>query len=190
MARLYGLGNYLITELSTKLMLNPEFYKFVYYKDIDETGEDILSQPDLDSPIETLSEGALQSRKVFLNRRPKKILHEQDVSVFVYLDDIKNYTAVSKKIKTVFVRIGVLIHERCLPCPNGSRDVCIISAIEDTLEGESFIRGLGSCEVVRTNSLFGLPVEYSGYEVLCKIDGFTKTATKRALEEMSKNGKE
>lgn len=175
MAKLYGLGNYIITEMATKLMLEPEFYKFVYYTDLDEKGESILTQPDLDSPIEALSQGDKQNRQVFLNRRPDKILHHQDVNIFIYLDDIKNYGAKTKRIKTVTVKISILIHEQCSTTANGSRDICIISAIEKILEGQSFIKGLGSCEVVRVNSLFGLPVEYSGYEVLCSIDGFPQS---------------
>lgn len=175
MAKLYGLGNYLITEMATKLMLNPEFYKFVYYKDIgDNDDDDILAQDDLDSPIEVLSQGDKQNRSVFLNRRPNKILHTQGVNIFIYLDDMRNYTANSKRIKTVFIRVGILIHEQCLDTPNGSRDICLISAIEKILEGSSFIKGLGSCEVVRVNPLNAISVEYSGYDVLCSIDGFPK----------------
>lgn len=177
MAKLYGLPNYLITEMATKLMLHPDFYKFVHYKDINENGEDILEQPDLDSPIEILSQGKREDRQVFLNRRPDKILHGQDVNIFIYFDDMKNYTAKSKRIKTVSIKIGILIHEQCLATPNGSRDICIISAIESILEGSKFVKGLGTCEVVRANQLFGLPVEYTGYEMLCHIDGFPAKLT-------------
>ena len=53
MAKLYGLGNVVISEVATRLMTNPDFYKFVYYKDIDEEGEDILSMPDLDNPVDS-----------------------------------------------------------------------------------------------------------------------------------------
>ena len=34
MAKLYGLANYLMTELTVKLLNNKEFTKFVYYKDV------------------------------------------------------------------------------------------------------------------------------------------------------------
>lgn len=177
MAKLYGLPNYLITEIATKLMLNPIFYKFVYYKDINEQGEDILSLPNLDNPIEILSQEDRQNKQVFLNRRPDKILHRQDVNIFIYFDDMRNYSAKSKKIKTITIRIGVLIHEQCLRTPNGSRDICLISAIENILEGETFVKGLGKCEVNRVSPLFGLPLEYTGYELICNIDGFPMDLT-------------
>ena len=51
MAKLYGLGNVIISEVLTRLITNPDFYKLVYYKDVDEEGEDILSMPDLDDPV-------------------------------------------------------------------------------------------------------------------------------------------
>lgn len=172
MARLYGLGNYLITEMAVKLMTHSEFSKFVYYKNIDENGESILDMPDLESPIEMLTNE--ETRQVFLHRRADKILHEQDVNVFIHFDDQKNYTAKNKALKTVYVKIGLLLHENCLYTPNGGRDVCILSAIEDALDGERFVRGVGICEIERINPLYGIPVEYNGFEVLCRIDGFTK----------------
>ena len=85
MAKLYGLGNVVISEVATRLMTNPDFYKFVYYKDIDEEGEDILSMPDLDNPVEEL-----YRKQVWLHRRPDKVLHNQDVNVFITLDDFRN----------------------------------------------------------------------------------------------------
>lgn len=183
MAVLYGLGNYIITDLAVKLMTHPEFSKFVYYKDIDENGESILDLPNLESPIETLTNP--DKRQVFLHRRPDKILHEQDVNVFIQFDDQKNFMAKSKRLKTVYVKIGLLLHEKCLYTPNGGRDVCILSAIEDALDGKRFVRGLGVCEIERINPLYGIPVEYNGFEVLCRIDGFADI--KSAYVEEEKN---
>ena len=36
MAKLYGLGNVIISEVLTRLITNPDFNKLVYYKDVDE----------------------------------------------------------------------------------------------------------------------------------------------------------
>lgn len=175
MAKLYGLSNYIITEMAVKLMTHSEFSKFVYYKDINEDGESILDMPDLESPIEELTKK--DTRQVFLHRRPDKILHRQDVNVFIHFDDQKNYKTKNRSLKTVYIKIGLLLHENCLYTPNGGRDVCILSAIEDALDGEKFVRGLGVCEIERINPLYGIPVEYSGFEVLCRIDGFTDIKT-------------
>ena len=67
MAKLYGLGNVIISEIVTRLMLNSDFNKLVYYKDVDEDGEDILSMPDLDDPVDEL-----YKKQVWLHKRPDK----------------------------------------------------------------------------------------------------------------------
>lgn len=173
MAQLYGLANYLVSELAMKLMLHNDFNKFVYYKEVDKDGDSILDMPDLENPIETLrGNGNPQDCQVWLHRRPDKILHHQDINIFIYFDDQKNYNANSKRVKTVFLKIGVLIHDKCKDTPNGARDICIISAIENALDGAKLIKGLGKSKVDRVNPLYGLPVEYSGHDVLIEIDGF------------------
>ena len=83
MAKLYGLGNYLMSEITVKLLNNKEFTKFVYYKDV--SNKDILGLPDLDNPAIMLK------NQIFRSRRTPKILEKQDVCVFMYLDNLRNY---------------------------------------------------------------------------------------------------
>lgn len=169
MAKLYGLANYLISEIIIKLLNNKEFTKFIYYKNV--TNKDILSLPDLDNPT------TLLKNQVFRNRRSPKILEEQDVNVFIHLDDIRNYTAKSSKIKTIWVNIGFVVHQSCSSTLNGSREVAIISAIEKALDNITFSKALGRCEVERIMPLAGLPHEWNGYKVVVKLDGFTDLGT-------------
>lgn len=166
MAKLYGLGNIIMSEISTRLMINPDFYKFVYYKDVDENGEDILSMPDLDDPV-----GELYKKQVWLHRRPDKVLHNQDINVFLTLEDFRNESAKNPNIKTITFKIAILVHKECLLTPNGSRDIALLSCVSDIVETDDYFKGLGRCEVHRVNHLFGLGVEYSGYEIICRIDG-------------------
>lgn len=171
MAKLYGLANYIISDVAMKLMLDEHFYKFVYYKDIDENGEDILSQPDLESPIETLTQKG-QGRQVFLNRRPEKVIHKTDVNIFIYFDDQFSRRDGSKKIKKVKFKVSVLVHNECKKSPNGSRDICIISAIEKVLDGTKLSNGIGNCSVDGVVPMYGLNLEHIGYEVICSAEGF------------------
>ena len=166
MAKLYGLGNVIMSEISTRLMTNPDFYKLVYYKDVDEDGEDILSMPDLEDPV-----GALYKKQVWLHRRPDKVLHNQDINVFITLDDFRNESARNQNIKSMVFKIAVLVHKECLLTPNGSRDIALLSCVSDIVETDDYFKGLGKCSVHRVNHLFGLSMEYSGYEIICKIDG-------------------
>ena len=169
MAKLYGLANYLISELTIRLLNSKEFTKFVYYKNVSD--KDILSLPDLENPALMLK------NQIFRNRRSPKILEEQDVNVFIKLDDMRNYTAKSNKIKTIWITVGFVVHQSCSNTLNGSREVAIISAIEKALDGIIFAKSLGRCEVDRVISLSGLPYEWNGYEVSLKLDGFTEIGT-------------
>ena len=170
MAKLYGLANYLMSEIIIRLLNNKEFTKFVYYKNI--SNKDILSLPDLDSPAIKLK------NQIFRNRRTPKILNKQDVCVFMYLDDMRNYTARNNKIKTIWINVGFVVHESCSPTLNGSREVAIISAIEKALDSMEFSKAIGECRVERAIPLSGIPYEWNGYEVSIKLDGFTELGTK------------
>ena len=169
MAKLYGLGNYLMTEIVARLLNNKEFTKFVYYKNVSD--EDILTLPDLDNPVAMLKD------QFFRNRRSPKILEEQDVTVFIYLDDMKNSTTKSNRIKTLWINIGLIVHESCSDTLNGSREVAIISAIEKALSNMTFSKALGVCEVERVIKLNGIPFEWNGYEVSLRLDGFSEVGT-------------
>ena len=166
MAKLYGLGNVIISEVATRLMANPDFNKLVYYKNVDEDGEDILSMPDLEDPI-----GQLYKKQVWLHRRPDKVLHSQDVNVFITLDDFRNYSAKDHGIKTLTFTVSALVHKECLLTPNGSRDIALLCCISDIIEKDRYFKGLGRCNIYRVNHLFGLGMEYSGYEIVCRVDG-------------------
>ena len=128
MAKLYGLGNVIVSDVLTRLITNPDFYKLVYYKDVDEEGEDILSMPDLEDPVSTL-----YKKQVWLHRRPDKTLHNQDVNVFITLEDFRNESAKNQNIKTMTFKVAVLVHKECLLTPNGSRDIALLCCISDTL---------------------------------------------------------
>lgn len=169
MAKLYGLANYLMSEITIKLLNSKEFTKFVYYKDVSD--KDILNLPDLESPMLMLK------NQFFKGRRLPKILESQDVCVFMCLDDMRNYTAKYSKIKTIWITIGVIVHEKCSNTLNGSREVAIISAIEKALDNTTFTKALGKCEFEKVIQFAGLPYEWNGYEVVLKLDGFSDLGT-------------
>lgn len=164
MAKLYGLGNQIISDMIIRLMTNKDFYKFVYYKEISD--EDILSMPDLDDPITEL-----YNKQVWLHRRPQKVLHEQDVNVFLTLEDFRNIKTKSKLLKSMDIKIGILVHDKSLQTANGSRDIALLTCVENIIENDSYFKSLGECKVMRVNHLFGLGLEYSGFEIICRIDG-------------------
>ena len=122
--------------------------------------------PDLEDPV-----SQLYRKQVWLHRRPDKVLHEQDVNVFITLNDFRNESAKNPNIKTITFTVSALVHKECLLTPNGSRDIALLCCIEDIIEKDDYFKGLGRCNVYRVNHLFGLGLEYSGYEIICKVDG-------------------
>ena len=65
----------------------------------------------------------------------------------------------------------IIVHEKWEKTIYGSRDVAIISALEEALD-EKNISGVGRCILTRGADIQGLPVEYSGYFVYVEVQGF------------------
>ena len=97
-------------------------------------------------------------------------------SVILTVDNIIKYSK-SNKIKTIWINIGLIVHQSCSNTINGSREVAIVSAIEKALNNITFSKAIGSCEVDRIIKLSGLPYEWNGYEVSVKLDGFSELGT-------------
>lgn len=188
MSKLYGLGNYVITEIGTTLMSNNEFNKFVYYTNIS-SEQYALEQEDLESPIELLTEDKeIRKRKVFLWRRvpSEKVQDIQDVNIFISLLNSTPNSENSKRLKTLYISIGFVVQESCSVIGEGDRSICLISAIEKILENKKLAKGLGNCRIMESVALIGLPSEYIGYEVVCKVDGITETVS-NSTTELNKN---
>lgn len=162
---LYGLENALISELTSKLITDKVFNKIVYYKN--EKG-DILELSDLEQPFVQLE------NQIFKNRRPPKTLKEQDICVFVYLDDTRNFSVKSNKIKTVWIKVGFIVHENCSVTNVGIRESAMISRIQYIAERTQFKNAIGKCKCEKPIKLNGLPIQWNGYEIPIKMDGWFK----------------
>lgn len=162
---LCGLGNYFMSELTNKLITDNRFNKLVYYKN--EKGN-ILELPELDDPFEQLKE------QVFNDRRPSKVLEKQDVCVFIYLDDNSNISATDRRIKTVYIRVGFVVHNNCSKTGVGIRESAMISEIQRIVEESRFKYSIGKCKAERPIRLNGLPFSWNGYEMRIKMDGFNR----------------
>lgn len=162
---LYGLENALISELTSKLITDEVFNKIVYYKN--EKG-DILELSDLEQPFVQLE------NQIFKNRRPPKTLKEQDICVFVYLDDTRNFSVKSNKIKTVWIKVGFIVHENCSVTNVGIRESAMISRIQYIAERTQFKNAIGKCKCEKPIKLNGLPIQWNGYEIPIKMDGWFK----------------
>lgn len=160
---LYGLENRMISEITSKLILDNVFNKMVFYKF--ETS-DITKLPDLEYPFDQLK------NQIFKDRRPSKILKEQDVCVFIYLDDSRNFSVRSNKIKTVWIKVGFIVHQKCSVTESGIRESAMISRIQYLMERTEFKYAIGRCKCEKPIKLNGLPVGWNGYEIAVKLDGW------------------
>lgn len=166
MGQLYGLPNRVLSEIATKLMNNQDFAKLLYYKLLGEDDDDLFSMPDIENPISVLSK-----KQVFISQKSPKLLKEEDVTVAISLNDMRNYTSNSKNIKTIELEILIISHVNCNDTPNGARDIAIVAAIESILENNN-VSSIGKCKLARVNPLYGLPSEFNGYGMIIRVDGF------------------
>lgn len=162
-----GLPNRVINEICAELLNNQDFAKFVYYKDKE---CDILSLPDIENPHKLL-----KNKQVHVNRKIPKVLEAYDVNVFMNLSRWTSYQKFgahqSQTISEVTIKVSVLVQASTLPTENGNRDIALVSIIKDVLE-KSDLSGVGKCHVEDVRELYGLPPEFHGFEMYCKVDGF------------------
>ena len=81
-------------------------------------------------------------------------------------------------MKVVEIEVMVIVHDNCAKTLYGTRDVCIITAIEEALD-EQKISGVGKCVVTGVTDINGLPVEYSGYYLFVEVQGFPTLQVRR-----------
>ena len=77
-------------------------------------------------------------------------------------------------IKYVEVDIDVLCHTDCQRTLRGTRDITIITLLQETLESESLVGIGGNIEITSVTEILGLDASYSGYTMKVQIVGFNQ----------------
>ena len=163
MAGAYGFPNRVIAEIVSELINHSEFCKFVYYLQEPE-GADLLSLPKPDA-------SKILNKHLFIGRRVYPVALESSSYVMVRMDDFKPEDFNSEKIRLVDVEITILVHNDHITTSNGTRDCALVSTIVDALDGKR-LGGIGGCRIIRVNDMLGLPIDYSGYKLICRVKGF------------------
>lgn len=177
----YGFPNRVVAEVVSELINHSEFCKFVYYLQESEN-TNLLSLPKPDA-------SKILNKNVFIGRRVHPIAFKSSSYVTVRMDDFKPEDINSEKIRLVDIEICVLVHNNHLVTSNGTRDCALVSAIIDALDGKR-LGGIGGCRIVRVNDIMGLPVDYSGYKVLCRVKGFPNTIIELEKNKTNNGGAE
>lgn len=170
MSILYGFPNQAISEISSLLLNDKIFNKFLWYSSVDD--EDILSLPDIEKPIEKLL-----NHKVFQSRKIDKILHDADISVYIVLRSYKpashNYTN-SFYVSDTTLEIGIVCHNKYRDTLNGSRDVAVACRVAELICENKELSGIGHFELVGFEPNYNIPPEYTAYRLLVSVNNFTK----------------
>ena len=163
MAGAYGFPNRVVSEIVSELINHEEFCKFIYYLQEPDEG-DLLSLPKPDV-------SKILNKLLFVGRRVYPIATESSSYVMVRMDDFKPEDFNSEKIRLVDVEITIIVHNDHITTSNGTRDCALVSAIVDALDGKK-LGGIGGCRIIRVNDMLGLPIDYSGYKMICRVKGF------------------
>ena len=163
MAEICGFPNRVISEMVAEILQNQNIVKFLSYASVE--NEDVLSNP----PIEDSS--VLLDSNIFVGRRLPYILGGTGAYITLRMGDLRPSTYKSKKVKTTVIDVIIIVHNKCQKTLNGARDIALVSMMQSLFEDKK-LGGVGDCKIVRTADMNGLPVEYSGYNVICEVQSY------------------
>ena len=163
MVQAYGFANRCLSEVNAQMMGSEDLCKFLYYT------QDGEYDKFLDKPKP--SPNKIIDKHIYTGRRVPDILHRSGAYI---CSRVVNYAPLrrnSEVMKLVEIEIMVIVHDSCEKTIYGTRDISIITAIEEALDEKS-ISGVGKCVVTNVVDIDGLPIEYSGYYLLVEVQGF------------------
>lgn len=169
MAEPYGLANRIVSEISAKIFENPKLLNYIYYTDKELKDVDLftLETPDIHDLIDEY---------IFIGRRIplliKKVGAFLDIRVNRYQPRLNKKS--STVIKYVEVDIDVLCHTECQRTLRGTRDITIVTLLQETLENENLSGIAENIEITSVTELLGLDSNYSGYTVKLTVYGFNQ----------------
>ncbi len=170
MIQAYGFANRCLSEVTANMLNNEELCKFLYYT---QGGENKKKKKK-----ETPRANKIIDKNIYTGRRVPDILHRTGAYVCTRVQSYAPLRRNSEVMKVVEIEVMVIVHDNCAKTLYGTRDVCIITAIEEALD-EQKISGVGKCVVTGVTDINGLPVEYSGYYLFVEVQGFPTLQVRR-----------
>lgn len=170
MVQAYGFANRCLSEITAQILNNEDLCKFVYYT---QGGE---YDKFLEKEKPTASQ--LIDKHIYTGRRVPDILHRSGAYICTRVTNYAPLKKSSEVMKMIEVEVMVITHEDCDKTLYGTRDVSIVTAIEEALDDKK-ISGVGKCVVTGVTDIAGLPVEYSGYYLFVEVQGFPTLKVRR-----------
>ena len=172
MGIVYGLPNRVVSELGAKIFESPKLLNYIYYTGKEYEDVDLFS-------LEPPSANDIIDKYVFIGRRIPNIMKQVgaflDIRVNSYAPLFENYTKKSPKlIKYVEVDIDVICHVDCQKTLRGTRDITIVTLLQEILENSDLTGISGSASIVSVYDILGLNADYNGYTLKIKVTGFNQ----------------
>ena len=76
-------------------------------------------------------------------------------------------------IRYVEVDIDILCHVDCQRTLRGTRDITIVTLLQEILENED-LTGIGKVEITTVTEILGLDSNYNGYQLKITVTGFNQ----------------
>lgn len=168
MAKICCLANEVLAEINAKIFEHPYILNFLYYTGKDSCNQDIA---DMEKPY--VSE--LINKNYIIGRRVRYAVTEVGAYICTRVARYSPQFIKSKLlIKEVEVDIDILVHDDCQSTIYGTRDLVLLSLIQEALE-ENGLNGISpNCEFTNVSDIPGLPPNFSGYCLTVRIKGFNK----------------
>lgn len=163
----YGLPNFITSELFAKILESPKLLNYIYYTGKEYEYIDLFS-------LEPPNASDLLDKYIYVGRRIPKLMKR----VGAFLDvRVNRYQPVSNKksprlIKYVEIDIDVLCHVDCQRTIRGTRDITIITLLQETLENCDLTGISENIEITSVTEILGLDTDYNGYTLRLRVVGF------------------
>ena len=169
MAEVYGLPNRVVAEISSKIFENPKVLNYIYYTGKEYEDIDLFS---LEPPM--IDE--LVNENIFIGRRIPKLM--QKVGAFLDIR-VNRYEPQptrkgEKALKWVEVDIDILCHVECQSTIRGTRDITIVTLLQEIFENEDLTGVSNGAEITSVTEILGLDANYNGYRLKLSITGFNQ----------------
>ena len=164
----YGLPNRVISELMAKIFESDNLLKYIYYTGKEHEDIDIFS-------LKRPPSSELIDKHIFIGRRIPNLMKQ--VGAFVDIR-VNRYEPIlgqksRKIIKYVEVDIDILCHIDCQKTLRGTRDITIVTLMQEILENEE-LTGIGEVEIRTVTEILGLNTDYNGYQLKIIVKGFNQ----------------
>ena len=167
MSLIYGLPNLFVNAIATKLLSNENLIKYLYYTSEEDENIDIFTKSL--PPV-----GDLINKTIYIGRRVPFVVNKVGAWLGIRVCSYKpQYMKNGNLIKEVQANIDIICHNDCQQTLRGTRDITILTLVQDTLDGED-LEGIGEYRIISTSEILGLPVEYSGYTIKIEVTGWSQ----------------